>query len=267
MDTKPRVEPLEENAAACCGPGPSASERAEAPGRSARRRTALLTSFTATQTILLIRCGIVVAAIVAARWLGVGQQVGALRGWIEGLGSLGPVVYAAIYAAAVVVAVPGSVLSVGAGALFGAGVGIAVVSVGATLGASLAFLVARYLARDAIVRRFSHKEAFQRLDRMTEERGAVIVALTRLIPLFPFNLLNFGFGLTRVRFRTYVFWSWLCMLPGIVVFVAGTDAVVRFVMGGRVPWILLAVLAGGVIVLVGLIRLARRKLKEVENRE
>ena len=156
-------------------------------------------------------------------------------------------------------------MSVGAGALFGAGVGIVVVSVGATLGASLAFLVARYLARDWVVRRFSHKEAFQRLDRMTEERGAVIVALTRLIPLFPFNLLNFGFGLTRVRFGTYVFWSWLCMLPGIVVFVAGTDAVVQFLMGGRVPWVVLATLAGGIVILAGLVRFARRNLGNRES--
>ena len=209
---------------------------------------------------------IVGAAIAAARWLGVGEQVGALRGWIEGLGSLGPVVYAGIYAAAVVAAVPGSVLSFGAGALFGAGVGIVVVSVGATLGASLAFLVARYVGRDAIVARFSHKEGFQRLERMTEERGAMIVALTRLIPLFPFNLLNYGFGLTRVGFGTYCFWSWLCMLPGIVVFVAGTDAVVQFLMGGRVPGIVLAVLGGGEVVLAVLVRFAQRKLGRSRDR-
>ena len=137
-------------------------------------------------------------------------------------------------------------------------------SVGATLGASLAFLVARYLAREAIVARFSHMELFQRLDRMTEERGAVIVALTRLIPLFPFNLLNFGFGLTRVRFTTYVFWSWLCMLPGIVVFVVGTDAVIQFILMGRVPWLLMALLGGGAVVLGGLILFARRS---IGNRE
>ena len=227
----------------------AARRASESAGESSGRRLAV--------AIVILGAG-----IAAARWLGVGEQVGALRGWIEGLGSLGPAVYAAIYAVAVVAAVPGSVLSVGAGALFGAGVGIVVVSVGATLGASLAFLVARYVARDAVVTRFSHKEGFRRLDRMTEERGAVIVALTRLIPLFPFNLLNYGFGLTRVRFRTYAFWSWLCMLPGIVVFVAGTDAVVQFVMGGRVPGVVLAVLGGGVVVLAVLVRFARRKLRE-----
>jgi len=211
--------------------------------------------------------GPVAVAIVGARWLGVGEQVGALRGWIEGLGSLGPVVYAAVYAAAVVAAVPGSVLSVGAGALFGAGVGVVVVSVGATLGASLAFLVARYLARDAIADRYSRAEWFQRLDRMAGQRGWLIVALARLIPLFPFNLLNFGFGLTRVRFGTYVFWSWLCMLPGIVVFVAGTDAVVQFLMGGRIPWVIWVVLAGGIIILTGLARFARGRVKGVGSGE
>ncbi|MGH9785106.1 MAG: TVP38/TMEM64 family protein [Terriglobia bacterium] len=232
------------------------STRTEGAGKPSGQRA----RWRAVALLLLLGTG-----IGTARWLGVGEQVGALRHWIEGLGSLGPLVYAAIYAAAVVAAVPGSVLSFGAGALFGAGVGIVVVSVGATLGASLAFLVSRHLARDAVARRFAHNDAFQRLDRMTEERGAVIVALTRLIPLFPFNLLNFGFGLTRVRFATYVFWSWLCMLPGIVVFVAGTDAVVQFLMGGRVPWVVLATLAGGIVVLAGLIRFARRKLGNRES--
>jgi len=209
-------------------------------------------------TLLIL---ILAAGIAAARWSGVGEQVGALRGWIEGWGSLGPLVYAAIYAAAVVAAVPGSVLSVGAAALFGTGIGIIVVSIGATVGASLAFLVARHVARDAVIARFSDNEAFRRLERLTGERGAMIVALTRLIPLFPFNLLNYGFGLTRVRFGTYVFWSWLCMLPGIVAFVAGTDAVVQFVMSGRVSWMIAAALVASAVLLAALARFARRKLR------
>ena len=237
----------------------SVLQEPDSPGETAREGEPPRPA-SGVRVAVLLRILILAAGVALARWLGIGEQIGALRGWIEGLGSLGPAVYAAIYAGAVVVAVPGSLLSVGAGALFGAGVGIVVVSVGATLGASLAFLAARYVGRDAVVKRFSHQEIFRRLDRMTEERGAAIVALTRLIPLFPFNLLNFGFGLTRVRFRTYVFWSWLCMLPGIVVFVAGTDAVVQFLMGGRVPGIVLAVLGGGVVVLAALVRFAQRKL-------
>ena len=250
-DADRRIESLDEMGGPYCASGSPAAEPCHPSRLSVRGRMGLL--------IL-----IVVVGIIAARWLGAGQQIAALREWIQGLGSLGPVVYTAFFVAAVVVAVPGSLLSIGAAALFGSGVGIVVVSIGATLGARLAFLVARYLARGAIVTLFAHKEFFQRLDRMTEERGAVIVALTRLIPLFPFNLLNFGFGLTRVRFGTYVFWSWLCMLPGIVVFVVGTDAVIQFILMGRIPWLLLALLSGGAVVLAGLILFARRS---IGNRE
>ena len=213
--------------------------------------------------VLLI--AVILAGVLLARFLGLGRQVGALRDWIQGLGAWGPVVFMVFYALSEVVAIPGSLLSVTAGALFGSLVGMIVVSIGATAGASLAFLIARYVARDAVVKRFSHKESFQRLDRMTEERGALIVALTRLIPLFPFNLLNYGFGLTRVPFRTYVFWSWLCMMPGILVYVGGADAVVQIITKGRVSGILLAVLAVGVVVLAILIRYARRSLQGNER--
>jgi uncharacterized membrane protein YdjX (TVP38/TMEM64 family) len=234
-------------------PGPAGSETGTARPEIARGRTL---RWRALGLLFLLGAG-----TLAARWFGVGEQVNALRTWIEGWGTLGPLVYVAIYAAGVLAAVPGSVLSLGAGAIFGTRVGIVVVSIGATLGASLAFLAARYFARDAVVTRFSNNETLQRLNQMIEQRGAVIVALTRLIPLFPFNLLNYGFGLTRVRFGTYVFWSWLCMLPGIIVFVAGTDAAVEFVMSGRVPWPVLAALAGSVVMLVVLVRFAQRRIR------
>ncbi len=70
---------------------------------------------------------------------------------------------------------------------------------------------------------------------MTEKHGAIIVAVTRLVPLFPFNLLNYGFGLTRVPFWTYLFWSWLCMLPGTIAYLVGTDAVILAVTTGELP--------------------------------
>jgi uncharacterized membrane protein YdjX (TVP38/TMEM64 family) len=139
-------------------------------------------------------------------------------------------------------------------------------SLGATVGASLAFLISRYFARDAIVRWLSDKEKFRRLDRLTEQHGAIIVALTRLVPLFPFNLLNYGFGLTRVRFWTYVFWSWLCMLPGTILYVVGADAIAKAIAQGRVPWTLVAILVAAAIALALLVRFARRKLQAKENK-
>ncbi len=126
--------------------------------------------------------------------------------------------------------------------MFGSVLGlVASVSVASTLGAALAFAVARWFARDSVARWLAKNERFLRLDRMTGTARCVVVAITRLVPIFPFTLLNYGFGLTGVRFRTYVLWSWLCMLPGTVLYVVGADAVTRGLAEGRVPWPLVAI--------------------------
>ena len=202
----------------------------------------------------------ILAIVVLARIVGIGERLGPLREWIQGLGPWGPVVFFFLYAAAVVAAVPGSALTVVAGAVFGSVLGVIVVIHAATLGASLAFLIARYVAREAVAARLSTNATFQRLDRLTEEHGAVIVALTRLVPLFPFNLLNYGFGLTRVPFGTYVFWSWLCMLPGTILYVVGADALTTGLSEGRVPWALVGALAAVGLILTLLVGHARRRL-------
>jgi uncharacterized membrane protein YdjX (TVP38/TMEM64 family) len=205
------------------------------------------------------------ALIVLARVFNLGQYIASLREWIESLGPLGPVVFIFIYAAAVVAAIPGSAMTLAAGALFGSALGIVVVSIAATLGAALAFLAARYFARDSISAWLKGKKTFQRLDEMTERHGAVIVALTRLVPIFPFNLLNYGFGLTRVPFWTYVFWSWLCMLPGTFLYVLGADAVSRAIAGGDVSWGLIIAIAGAAVVLGFLVRFAKNRLQSKEE--
>jgi uncharacterized membrane protein YdjX (TVP38/TMEM64 family) len=129
------------------------------------------------------------------------------------------------------------------------------------VGAGLAFLIARYVARERMVRRFSGNETFQKLDRMTKEHGAIVVAITRLVPIFPFNLLNYGFGLTAIPFRTYLFWSWLCMLPGTVLYVVGVDAVLSGLARGEIPWPLIAVAAAAAVSLIFLVKIARRRLR------
>ena len=206
----------------------------------------------------------IVALLVLGRVLGLGERLGELRNWIQGLGPWGPVVFVFLYAAAVVAAIPGSALTVAAGALFGSVLGVILVINAATLGASLAFLVSRYFAREAIAQRLAGNEKFQKLDRLTEEHGAIIVAITRLVPLFPFNLLNYGFGLTRVPFWTYVGWSWLCMLPGTILYVVGADVFTKGLAEGRVPWPLVGALVVAVLILTVLVRQARRRLKEKE---
>ncbi|MCZ7586793.1 MAG: FAD-containing oxidoreductase [Deltaproteobacteria bacterium] len=201
----------------------------------------------------------IVAMLVAARIFGLGELLGRLRGWIQTQGALGPFIFVFIYAAATVAALPGSALTVAAGAIFGSAVGVVSVIFGATLGAALAFLVSRYFARDAVARWLSTKDKFRKLDQLTETHGAVIVALTRLVPIFPFNLLNYGFGLTKVRFWTYVLWSFVCMLPGTILYVVGADAVTKGLSQGKVPWGLVGVFAAAIVLLTVVVRQARKK--------
>jgi|CXWL01.1.fsa_nt_gi uncharacterized membrane protein YdjX (TVP38/TMEM64 family) len=208
---------------------------------------------------------VMVALAVAAPVLGLGQRLAELRGWIEGLGPWGPLVFALVYAVATVAAVPASLLTIAAGAMFGSVLGVATVALGATAGAAAAFAIARWLARDAVAGWLAKSAKFQRLDAMTERHGAIIVAITRLLPIFPFNLLNYGFGLTRVRFGTYVLWSFLCMLPGTALYVVGADAVTRGLAEGRVPWGLVGALAAVVVVLGFVIGRARRTLAAREE--
>jgi uncharacterized membrane protein YdjX (TVP38/TMEM64 family) len=219
-------------------------------------------SWRSVALVVLILC-----VIVTLRYLGIGEKLGDLRQWIEEFGSLAPLVYVLIYIIAVVAALPGAAITIAGGALFGSVTGVILVSIGSTIGASLAFIIARYVARNAIVRRLSGNETFHKLDRMTEEHGAIIVAITRLVPIFPFNLLNYGFGLTRVPFWTYIFWSWLCMIPGTILYVVGTDAVVSGVSQGNVPWPLVAAMVAAGIVLFLLVKFARRRLRAKDDKK
>jgi len=210
--------------------------------------------------ILLI--AFIIAIFILAIVLGAGEQLGALREWIQSFGTLGPAVFVGLYILGVVAGIPGSALTFAAGGLFGSLSGVILVSLASTIGASFSFLIARYFARHAIASWLSKREKFKKLDVMTEEHGAMIVAITRLIPIFPFILLNYGFGLTKIPFRTYVFWSWLCMLPGTVLYVVGADAMIQLIVQRKVPWILLGVIAGAGVLLAALVKLARSKIKD-----
>ncbi len=208
----------------------------------------------------MLLIGLVLAVMALAWYLDAGAYIQQLRDWIGSMGWWGLAVFVAIYAMATVLALPGMAMSALAAGLFGTVWGVVAVSLGSTIGATLAFLVARYFARGAIENRLSGNEKFRKLDKMTAEHGDIIVAITRLVPLFPFNLLNYGLGLTHVSLGKYVFWSWLCMLPGTVLYVAGFDAVFTGLEQGRVPWSLVAVVAVMIAVVLLLIRKARARL-------
>ena len=159
-----------------------------------------------------------IALVLAARHLGAGRAIADTLRWVSSLGTAAPLAFIAIYILACVLFVPGSILTLGGGFLFGIVWGSVYVSVGATAGATCAFLIGRYVARDWIARKFVANARFAAVDAAVGREGWKIVALTRLSPVFPFNLLNYAFGLTRVRLSDYVLASWLAMTPGIVMY-------------------------------------------------
>jgi len=197
--------------------------------------------------VLLV--ALIIGLFIIVNIYGFGQNIEELQGWIRSLGVWGPAAFFGIYILAVIATIPGTILGVIAGALFGSVVGVILISIASTVGASLTFLIARYFARDAVARWLSKNETMRRLDQLTEDRGFIIVGITRLIPLFPFTLLNYGFGLTKVTFKTYVFWSWLCMIPGTIIVVVGADAFTQGLTQGKIPWLLIGVVICAVFIL------------------
>lgn len=154
---------------------------------------------------------LVLAALAVAVALGVGERLAGLRDGIEELGPLGPLAFIALYVVAVVAAVPASLLTVAAGALFGAVLGTLVVVVAATAGACIAFLLSRRFAREGAAAWLGGRPGAARVEGLAAEHGAASVALTRLVPVIPFSILNYAFGLTRVPFRTYAAWTAVCI--------------------------------------------------------
>jgi len=161
----------------------------------------------------------VAAVVVAARMLPLAVWLEAFNQRVVGLGLLGMVLFALIYAVATVLMVPGSLLTLAAGASFGLLPGFVAVLFGATLGAAGAFLVSRHLARKRVERWIQRKASFVAVDKAVAREGWKIVFLTRLSPVFPFNLQNYAYGLTSVSFWQYVLASWIGMIPGTFLYV------------------------------------------------
>lgn len=187
---------------------------------------------------------------------------------IDAIGPWGPVAFVLLYIVATVFFLPGSVLTLGAGLLFGVVRGSIFVSIGSTLGATSAFLVGRYLARGWVAKKVERNEKFKAIDGAVGREGWKIVGLTRLSPIFPFNLLNYAYGLTKVSLKDFFLASWIGMMPGTVMYVyigslAGDLASLGSGHRARSPleWILYGVgLAATLGVTVYVTRIARKAL-------
>ena len=183
---------------------------------------------------------------------------------IREMGAWSPVLYIALYAVACVALIPGAALTLAGGAAFGFFQGVIYVLTGATLGATAAFLVGRYFARDWVANRLNANPTFAAIDRATERDGWKIVFLTRLAPVFPFFLLNYAYSLTRVSLKQYLVATSLGIIPGTMLFTyIGSLASSAGHEATSSQWVWRAfVLATAILATAWLGKIARRALKE-----
>jgi uncharacterized membrane protein YdjX (TVP38/TMEM64 family) len=216
---------------------------------------------------------VLIALIVASRMLPLTVWLKSFNQWVAGLGPAGVVIFIVVYVIATVLFAPGSILTIGAGFVFGLGVGVVAVSIGSVIGASLAFLISRYFARSKIEAIANKNEKFKAIDRAIGEQGWKLVFLLRLSPLIPFSLSNYLYGLTAVRFWPYVLASWIGMLPGTVLYVylgAVGKAGFESAAGGRtkspLEWTFLVIgLIATLAVTLWVTKIARDAIKKKAN--
>lgn len=250
--------------------GTSVDQAARPARQTARHHAVTVANKVAGRVKLVSFVVIGVSVLVLLRSLPLESGVAALRDWVAGLGVWGPVVFGSIYALATVFALPGLILTVSAGALFGLMTGFITASLASTTGAGLAFLVARHLARDRVRKAAESHALYGAIDTAIGQGGWRVVALLRLSPVVPFNLQNFMFGLTPVRFGSYLLASWIAMMPGTFLYVyVGhlTGAAVTATRRSVGEWVLLAVgLAATIVVSWYVTRLAREQLAKQGGR-
>lgn len=218
--------------------------------------------------ILLVAIGL----FVVRSYLPITDWLTAFNDWVAGLGKKGIIVYILVYIAATVLFVPGSILTIGSGFLFGLVLGTVVVSVGSTVGAAGAFLISRYFARDWVAKKADSSARFGAIDGAIGQEGWKIVGLLRLSPAIPFSLSNYLYGLTAVQFVPYVIASWAGTLPGTVLYVylgaAGKAGLQAAGGTARSPqeYVFLTVgLIATVVVTVLITRIAKKALNEASE--
>jgi uncharacterized membrane protein YdjX (TVP38/TMEM64 family) len=215
---------------------------------------------------------ILIALLLAMRFLPVQQWLRTFNAGVARMGVAGILIFICVYAVATVLLAPGSILTIGAGFVFGLWKGVLAVSAGATLGAALAFLVARFAARDRVEAIAQRNEKFRNIDKAIGKQGAKLIFLLRLNPVIPFNLSNYFYGLTAVKFWPYVLASWIGMIPGTFLYVyigAASKVAVSAAAGGEAVkhgwqyWTFMGIgLAATIVATVWVTKIARDALTE-----
>ena len=216
---------------------------------------------------ILIAVGIIAAVYFVLRYYGITEHirlenVPKIKTWVESFGVIAPLIYIGLYLISTVFFLPGFPVTVLAGFVFGPLWGVFYASIASIISVACAFLVARYVARDLVEGWVKDNAQFRKIDEQVEEQGWRILMFTRLVPLFPFNLQNYAYGLTSIRFSTFVFVSAIFMLPGTIALVMLGGA---FVSGeGNVLKTMLYLGIAGVLMLV--VSLIPNYLRKYQNK-
>nr|WP_235788466.1 TVP38/TMEM64 family protein [Salipaludibacillus sp. CUR1] len=193
------------------------------------------------------------------------QDVAAMQEFINSFGMLGYVIFVLVFVAVAVFMLPGAVLTIVAGITFGPVIGGILSLIGATLGAAAAFLVAKYLARDMILKKFKGNPIFDKIDKGVEKNGVSFLILTRLVPVFPYNVQNYAYGLTSLGFAKYTGVSLITMAPGAFIYAFMAGQIVR--EGISLNLMLQFAAAGIILFLVSLIPKYLAKKKGIDMDE
>src|SRR6266699_4524829 len=223
---------------------------------------------------LVALIAILIALFLAMRFLPVQEWLRRFNSWVAEMGTTGILIFIGVYAVATVLLAPGSILTIGAGFAFGLWKGFLAVSAGATLGAAAAFLVARFIAREKVEATAKGNEKFREIDKAIGKQGAKLIFLLRLSPLIPFNLSNYFYGLTGVKFWPYVLASWIGMMPGTLLYVyigVAGKAAASSATGGEAMkhgwqyWTFMSVgLVATIIVTIWVTKIARNALRKTK---
>jgi uncharacterized membrane protein YdjX (TVP38/TMEM64 family) len=199
--------------------------------------------------------------VLAIRFLPVGIWVDHFKTYVRGIGPIGYVLYVLAYVVSCILLIPAIALTLGAGAIFGFAAGSFIVIIGATLGASAAFLLGRTIFRRHVEKRIASNQKMAAIDRAIARKGTKIMLLMRISGFPPFTWVNYALGLTGVKFVPYLLTTLFGIIPGTLAFVyagaAGADA-----LSGRGNRIALIVTAAGAVLVIGYIgRIAANAIK------
>ena len=200
------------------------------------------------------------AVVVASQAIDLERHVATAQGWTAALGILAPAVFVAVYVAATLLGVPGTPFTLLSPLLFGPLTAFVVMVVASGGSAAGGFLIARYVARETLTERLRETEGFARLSRLVAAHDWIVIPFFRIVPVAPFAVVNYGFGLTEIPFWRYLLWTEVAMIPVNAVLILGADAFYLAAIRGTVSWPLVAAAVAAAVLVAALAAVGLRKL-------